>query len=188
MMQSGYSEKKRVIAHRLIKHFSNENCSVGDFLGIQSQFLRYSKMVALTRNIDIEQNPENYFRAWSLRGTMHIHQMDDYGLFVHKNMLSTYINEYWNNAPIEYKRKKRFVDLFLTLIDNGITEKKKIISCMYAEGMSPQEKEYLFNAWGGMPRYLVEKGEIVLTVNNNISYLRAPCSEREKKMKRFKSR
>lgn len=69
-MLIGYNRSEDLInAERLAKHLCDDMCEVSDFLGIQSQFLRYAKMTARTRNIDLDIQSQDYFRAWTLRGT-----------------------------------------------------------------------------------------------------------------------
>lgn len=168
-----------VTAQRLRKHFHWEQMDVSALLGIQSQFLRYAGITARTRGISLDKNPERYFRAWTLRGTLHVHEIEDYGLFLHQGIASRYMTEYWNDASaFSGEQKAKWADEFLGLIAAGTIGKAALIEAMTQNGMTGAEKDYLFNPWGGMPRYLMEQGEILLTTDQNASYMLAPDAGR----------
>ena len=78
--------QKNIVSQHIGSLLCRSDISVTDMLGIQSQFLRYSKWLAKVRGIDIDAEPERYFRAWTLRGTMHILH-DDGGHIAHFNVL-----------------------------------------------------------------------------------------------------
>ena len=59
-------QKDIVLAH-IGSLLCRSDISVTDMLGIQSQFLHYSKWVAKVRGIDMDAEPTKYFRAWTLR-------------------------------------------------------------------------------------------------------------------------
>lgn len=62
--------QKNIVSQHIGSMLCRSNISVTDMLGIQSQFLRYSKWVAKVRGIDMDAEPERYFRAWTLRGSI----------------------------------------------------------------------------------------------------------------------
>ena len=91
---------KTIVSQHIGSMLCRSDISVTDMLGIQSQFLRYSKWVAKVRGIDMDAEPDRYFRAWTLRGTMHIHEMNDYGLYMHEGNHSPYMKEYWEDHSV----------------------------------------------------------------------------------------
>ena len=149
--------------------------SVTHMLGIQSQFLRSSKWVAKVRGIDIDTKPERYFRAWTLRGTMHIHEVSDYDLYMHEGNHSPYMKEYWSDhSVVSLAIKRQAEDRMLGLIEAGVAKRKDIVRSFQESGASKETMDYLFNAWGGLPRILMERGEIIQTVSDELSYAFAP--------------
>ena len=114
-------------------------------LGIQSQFLRYSKWVAKVRGIDIDAEPERYFRAWTLRGTMHIHEVSDYDLYMHEGNHSPYMKEYWDDhSVVSHAIKCQAEDRMLRLIEVGVTKRKDIVRSFQESGASKETMDYLF--------------------------------------------
>ncbi len=163
----------------VLQHIGSSLCrrdiSVADMLGIQSQFLRYSKWVAKVRGIDLDAEPDRYFRAWTLRGTMHIHELSDFSLYMHEGNRSPYMKEYWDDhSVVSHAIKHQAEDLMLRLIDGGVRKRKDIIRSFWESGVSKEATDHLFNAWGGLPRILMERGEIILTVYDELSYAFAP--------------
>lgn len=172
-MTNGYND---IIMMRLSNHgllHNEDRIDLSQLLGIQAQFFSYANYSAKIRGIELETS--DVFRAWTLRGTMHIHNTTDYSVFIHEELLSKYMKEFWNDeSVVTKKRKEFFCDTIIECVKNGISEKKSIISQCYEAGMEEKEKEILFNSWGGIPRYLVETGEIVLQGTREIKYKMAP--------------
>lgn len=102
--------QKDIVSQHIGSMLCRSDISVTDMLGIQSQFLRCSKWAAKVRGIDMDAEPERYFRAWTLRGTMHIHEVSDYALYMHEGNRSPYMKEYWDDHSVvshAIKRKPR---------------------------------------------------------------------------------
>lgn len=62
----------------------------------------------------------------------------------------------------------------LRLIEAGVTKRKDIVKSFQESGASKETMDYLFNAWGGLPRILMERGEIIQTISDELSYTIAP--------------
>ncbi len=168
-------DQKNVVSQRIGNLLCRDNVSVTELLGIQSQVLRYSKWAAKVRGIDVDAEPDRYFRAWTLRGTIHIHEMRDYGLYLHEGSRSPYMKAYWDDASaVSHAVKRRAEDRMLRLIGDGVTRKKDIVAAFRESGASKDTVEYLFHPWGGLPRILMERGEILQTVSDELSYASAP--------------
>ncbi|MBQ9301168.1 MAG: winged helix DNA-binding domain-containing protein [Clostridia bacterium] len=164
-----------IAAQHINRLLCRDAISVGDMLGLQSQFLRYSKYAAKVRGIDLDTDPGKYFRAWTLRGTMHIHALDDYPLYMHAGNRSAYMKEYWDDySVISPESKAKAEDRMLRLIEAGIIKRKDIVRSFLESGTPKATMDYLFNAWGGLPRILMERGEIIQTVSDDLSYAFAP--------------
>lgn len=172
-MKNGYNE---IIMMRLSNHaflHNEDRIGISQLLGLQAQFFSYANYSAKIRGIELETS--DVFKAWTLRGTMHMHDTMDYAVFVHEDLLSKYMKEFWDDESIvKKKRKEFFCDQMIECIKNGISEKKSIINHCYEMGMSECEKEILFNSWGGIPRYLVETGEIIIQGTRETKYRIAP--------------
>lgn len=168
-------EQMHIVSQRIGSLLCRDGRSVRGLLGIQSQFLRHAKWAARLRGVELDAAPENYFRAWTLRGTMHIHALEDYALYLHEGSRSPYMNEYWNRyAGLTAAEKRRAGEHMLRLVADGVTGRKDIISAFQARGASKETVDFLFDAWGGLPRILMEQGEIIQTVSDELSYAIAP--------------
>lgn len=62
----------------------------------------------------------------------------------------------------------------LRLIEAGVAKRKDIVRSFQDSGVAKETMDYLFNAWGGLPRILMERGEIIQTVSDDLSYAFAP--------------
>jgi len=169
------SEFEHFTARRIARLLGRERISVTDFLGIQSQFLRMSKWAAKARGIDLDKAPDRYFRAWTLRGTMHIHAIEDYALAMHEGNRSPYMEAYWSDHSVVSLREKSMAeDQMLRLVEEGVAGRRDILRAFERSGWSAEKLDFLFNAWGGLPRILMERREIVQTIADELSYAVAP--------------
>ena len=167
--------QKTIVSQHVGNLLCRNNLSVAELLGIQSQVLRYSKWAARVRGIDLDAEPDKYFRAWTLRGTIHIHEVSDYGLYLHAGSSSPYMKSYWDDVSVvSQATKRRAEDRMLRLIEGGVTKKKDVVASFRESGASKETMDYLFHPWGGLPRILMERGEIVQTVSDELSYALAP--------------
>ncbi len=167
--------QKTIVSQHIGNLLCRDNIPVTELLGIQSQVLRCSKWAARVRGIDVDAEPDKYFRAWTLRGTMHIHALCDYGLYMHEGSRSPYMKTYWDDASVvSHAVKRRAEDRMLRLIESGVTGKKDVVGSFRESGASKETMDYLFHPWGGLPRILMERGEIVQTVSDDLSYAFAP--------------
>lgn len=144
-------------------------------LGLQSQFLRNAEWAAKLRGISLDRQGERCFRAWTLRGTIHVHDAADYALYLHEGSRSPYLRDYWNDtAAMAMARKERAADRMLSLLTEGVTARREVIERFRMDGASQAELDYLFNPWGGLPRVLMERRQIVQTVSEELCYRPAP--------------
>ncbi len=177
MMKNGYDD---IIKMRLSNHgflHKDDRIELSQLLGIQAQFFTYASYSAKIRHIKL--GIDDVFKAWTLRGTMHIHDISDYSVFIHEDLISPYMKDFWNDEAIVGKRRKSFFcDIIIQCVSNGIGDKKSIIDQCTEMGMTETEKGELFNSWGGLPRFLVETGKIVLQGSSDTKYAIAPCSTR----------
>ena len=168
-------DQRIIVSQHMGNLLCRDGISVADMLGIQSQFLRCAKWAAQVRGMDLEADPGRYFRSWTLRGTMHIHEISDYGLYMHEGNRSSYMEAYWNDhSVISPESKGKAEDRMLRLIGSGVTKRKDIVKAFRESGTPKEAMDYLFNAWGGLPRILMERGEIIQTVSDDLSYAYAP--------------
>lgn len=114
----------------VLRHIGNLLCRsdilATDMLGIQSQFLRYSKWVAKVRGIDMDAEPDRYFRAWTLRGTIHIHEVIDYDLYMHEGNHSPYMKEYWDDHSVVSRAIKRQAEDWMLRLIEAATHQKSL--------------------------------------------------------------
>lgn len=172
-MRNGYDD---IISMRLFNHgllHKEDRIELSQLLGIQAQFFSYANYSAKIRQIELEI--DDVFKAWTLRGTMHVHDIKDCSVFIHDGMMSKYMKEFWEDeSVVTKKRKSYFCDIMIDCINNGVVEKNYIINRCFEMGMTKTEKDILFNSWGGIPRFLVETGELVLQGIRDTKYKIAP--------------
>ena len=177
-MEDGYNEIKAEIYRSRIARDKTEKNIVRNYIGIQSQFYRYAVICCRLHGDDFESNRSSYFRAWTIRGTLHIHHIEDYNLVIYRDMLTPYMHEFWDNEQtVSISEKRYYREIILESLRKESLTKNQLIDLCISNGMTPEKKEYLFNPWGGMPRYLIETGKIILTCNSNASYVLAPEAE-----------
>lgn len=159
---------------RLMESLSRE-VTLQSLMGLQSQFLRNAEWAARMRGISLDRQGNSCFRAWTLRGTMHVHDVADYALYLHEGNRSPYLRDYWDDtAAMSMARKERAADKMLSLLAEGVTARREVIERFRADGASQTELDYLFNPWGGLPRVLMEQRQIVQTVSEELRYRLAP--------------
>lgn len=174
-MQNNHDRAKTAICQDRLQYGYHKDNVVKGFLGIQSQFYRYAAICCKLHGDDFETNRPQYFRAWTIRGTLHIHHMEDYGLFIYRDMLTSYMREFWENETVvSISEKEFYCEIILNALKREILTKSQLIDLCTANGMTSEKKEYLFNPWGGIPRYLIETGKIILTCSDDTSYILAP--------------
>ena len=167
--------RKDELARRRLAGLAEGAVPMTALLGVQSQFLRCARWAAGLRGIDLDRDEAAYFRAWTLRGTIHLHAAADYGLYMHEGNRSPYIRDYWaDDTLLSAGEKERAAERMLRLIESGVTARKDIMEDFRQGGASEAAMDYLFNAWGGLPRVLMERGQIVQTVSEELCYRLAP--------------
>jgi len=177
-MEEGYNFVNEEICIKRLRKFRTENSVVRKFIGIQSQFYRYAMLCCKFRGDDFDLNRKKYFRAWTIRGTMHIHHIEDYNLVIFKNMLTPYMRDFWNNETLlSIREKEFFCEKILEALRKKNLNKKQLVDLCGSYGMTDAKKEYLFNSWGGLPRYLIETGKIILLCSDDNLFQLAPDIE-----------
>lgn len=173
--REGDGMRKDELARRRLAGLAEGAVPMTALLGVQSQFLRCARWAAGLRGIDLDRDEAAYFRAWTLRGTIHLHAAADYGLYMHEGNRSPYIRDYWaDDTLLSAGEKERAAERMLRLIESGVTARKDIMEDFRQGGASEAAMDYLFNAWGGLPRVLMERGQIVQTVSEELCYRLAP--------------
>lgn len=177
-MEDGYNFINEEIYRKRLLTFRTENSIVKNFIGIQSQFYRYAMLCCKLHGDDFDLNSKKYFRAWTIRGTMHIHHIEDYNMVICKDSLTPYMSEFWNDETLlSIREKEFFCEIILESLKKENLNKKQLIDLCVSYGMTPEKKEFLFNPWGGLPRYLIETGKIILLCSNDNLFQLAPNVE-----------
>ncbi|MCM1154361.1 MAG: hypothetical protein NC392_03280 [Roseburia sp.] len=85
------------------------------------------------------------------------------------------MQQFWNDESISsISEKEFFCELILNALNEQYLNKKQLIDLCFLNGMTADKKEYLFNSWGGIPRYLVETGKIIIMCDDHNTYMPAP--------------
>ncbi len=154
---------------------------IRDLCGFQAQFMNNALHALKIRSIlsDSEKLSDGLMKSWTIRGTVHIFAEDDLPLFLHqdrKRFLRP-CDTMASDENITAERKRIFADLIVRKIAEGMDEREALKAECYAAGMTEQEANSIFNAWGGTIRALCENGIICHKVQEKKAFRLCPDFE-----------
>lgn len=177
-MDGGCNIAEDIICNNRIIKYNNISNPVRNFIGIQCQFYRYAKICCDLYGDCFKDSCADYFKAWSIRGTLHLHHMKDYNVVIYKDMVTKYMNDFWNDeTKMTVLEKEYFSKVILEELNKENLSKKKLIDLCMKKGLTDEKKKILFNPWGGLPRYLIETGKIILLADDENTFSLSPKVE-----------
>ncbi|HEM6508664.1 TPA: winged helix DNA-binding domain-containing protein [Streptococcus suis] len=133
--------------------------------GLQAQFQPYVHIGFRNRMTnEAFQNQDwqaSLTRQWSLRRTVHAYLKSEIPLYIHEGRMASvdYLETVsWDGALPQVKKK--FYQVILEALETGPMTREELKILCRAENIGVEEEKQVFNAWGGLLRYMVERGEI----------------------------
>ncbi|HEL2071258.1 TPA: winged helix DNA-binding domain-containing protein [Streptococcus suis] len=133
--------------------------------GLQAQFQPYVHIGFRNRMTadDFHEGSwqEELTRQWSIRRTVHAYLKSEIPLYIHEGRMASvdYLETVsWDGALPQVKKK--FYQVILEALETGPMTREELKILCRAENIGVEEEKQVFNAWGGLLRYMVERGEI----------------------------
>lgn len=133
--------------------------------GLQAQFQPYVH-IGFRNRMTVEDFHEGSWqeeltRQWSIRRTVHAYLKSEIPLYIHEERMASvdYLETVsWDGALPQVKKK--FHQVILEALETGPMTREELKILYRAENIGVEEEKQVFNAWGGLLRYMVERGEI----------------------------
>ncbi|MGV3050514.1 DNA glycosylase AlkZ-like family protein [Streptococcus hyovaginalis] len=136
--------------------------------GLQAQFQPYVHVGFHNRmaNKDFHQTDwqEQLTRQWSIRRTVHAYLKSEIPLYIHEGRMATedFLKQQGQDG-LSPQTKQKFHQIILEALEDGRKDRQFLKDLCRAERLTAEDEKALFNAWGGIFRYMVERGEIYQT-------------------------
>ncbi|MFI3078961.1 DNA glycosylase AlkZ-like family protein [Streptococcus sp. 2021WUSS124] len=133
--------------------------------GLQAQFQPYVHVGFRNRMTaeDFHEGSwqEELTRQWSIRRTVHAYLKSEIPLYIHEGRLaSTDYLKTEGRDGFSPHTKQKYHQLILEALEQGPMTREELKALCRAEKMTQEEEKQVFNAWGGLFRYMVERGEV----------------------------
>ncbi len=150
---------------------ADDRSVVSGMIGLQAQ---YGANALHALNIRANTIPDyaRYVKTWTLRGTLHLHAVDDLPLVLHTGCKTEFGQMAFTSARVDTERSASFRRLVMDALAQGDKTRDELKSLCNAKGLSPAEEDILFHAWGGLFRAMAEHGEIAYTSDGNRMFTR----------------
>ncbi|HEM5166426.1 DNA glycosylase AlkZ-like family protein [Streptococcus suis] len=104
---------------------------------------------------------EELTRQWSIRRTVHAYLKSEIPLYIHEGWLvSTDYLKTEGRDGFSPQTKQKYHQLILEALEQGPMTREDLKVLCRGEKMTQEEEKLVFNAWGGLFRYMVERGEV----------------------------
>ncbi|HEM5423205.1 TPA: winged helix DNA-binding domain-containing protein [Streptococcus suis] len=104
---------------------------------------------------------EELTRQWSIRRTVHGYLKSEIPLYIHEGRLvSTDYLKTEGRDDFSPQTKQKYHQLILEALEQGPMTREDLKVLCRGEKMTQEEEKLVFNAWGGLFRYMVERGEV----------------------------
>lgn len=133
--------------------------------GLQAQFQPYVH-VGFRNRMTVEDFyegswQEDLTRQWSIRRTVHAYLKSEISLYIHEGRLaSTDYLKIEGRDGFSPQTKQKYHQLILEALEQGPMTREDLKVLCRGEKMTQEEEKLVFNAWGGLFRYMVERGEV----------------------------
>ncbi|MEI4328737.1 crosslink repair DNA glycosylase YcaQ family protein [Streptococcus suis] len=133
--------------------------------GLQAQFQPYVHVGFRNRMTaeDFHEGSwqEELTRQWSIRRTVHAYLKSEIPLYIHEGRLvSTEYLKTEGRDGFSPQTKQKYHQLILEALEQGPMTREELKVLCRGEKMTQEEEKLVFNAWGGLFRYMVECGEV----------------------------
>ncbi len=152
---------------------------VSNLVGLQAQY-GGNALHALAIRSNGAFTPQAFVKTWTLRGTLHLHTVNDLPLVLHTGCRTAFGQYFYAEGIVEPARRERFRRLVLDALDARDHTRAELRALCDEAGMTLAEAEILFHPWGGLLRALAERGELAYAPNKDRMVLRlTPFEPRE---------
>lgn len=134
--------------------------------GLQAQFLTNARHGMRIRCDDYDETAaeRELVKTWTVRGTVHIVDPGDLGLYVRPEVYRR--NEwgepcFWNQRPdwaLTPRRQTELSEVILDALADGERTREELKAICWERGMTEAEEGSMFHPWGGGIRQLCERG------------------------------
>ncbi|MCK3904338.1 winged helix DNA-binding domain-containing protein [Streptococcus suis] len=133
--------------------------------GLQAQFQPYVHVGFRNRMTaeDFHEGSwqEELTRQWSIRRTVHAYLKSEIPLYIHEGrMASTDYLQTVGRDDFSPQTKQKYHRIILEALEQAPMTREELKILCRAEKMTQEEEKQVFNAWGGLFRYMVERGEV----------------------------
>lgn len=134
--------------------------------GLQAQFQPYVDVGFETRLSETEFADtawrEKLVRQWSIRGTVHAYLTSEIPLYLYEGMkkFSLPLDQPSRDGTVSAQTKQRFHQILVEALEERSLTREELRQICQKQGMTKEMESFIFNAWGGLLRYMVEAGEI----------------------------
>ncbi|MGU7935532.1 DNA glycosylase AlkZ-like family protein, partial [Streptococcus suis] len=133
--------------------------------GLQAQFQPYVHVGFRNRMTaeDFHEGSwqEELTRQWSIRRTVHAYLKSEIPLYIHEGQLaSTDYLKTEGRDGFSPQTKQKYHQLILEALEQGSMTREDLKALCRGEKMTQEEEKLVFNTWGGLFRYMVERGEV----------------------------
>lgn len=154
-------------------------CSaVRDMLGLQAQFLSNAMHALRIRCDDFSEAEAQalLIKSWTIRGTMHVFLPDDLPLMLHsgREHFLRPCDTMEADERISAERKRHFAKIIVNAVGDGVHDRESLKELCRDAGMTEDEGESVFNAWGGTIRALCENGTLCHLVQGKKTFRLCP--------------
>ena len=159
-------DEKEIIAMRCAAHGLSARKPgqeiVRGLCGLQSQFAMQARHALTIRASDGEAVLEDCVRTWTMRGTMHTILRADAPLYLYDGRTHVLrpCDKMADDERMSAERKRELAEIIREAIRNGEGERETLRQICRVSGMTEDEEQSAFDAWGGLLRAMAENGEI----------------------------
>ncbi len=150
---------------------ADDKSVVSGMIGLQAQY-GANALHALRIRANTQPDYTRYVKTWTLRGTLHLHAVDDLPLVLHTGCKTEFGQMAFMSARVDADRSASLRQLVLDSLAQGDKTRDELKSLCNAKGLSSAEEDVLFHAWGGLFRAMAEHGEIAYTSDANRLFTR----------------
>ena len=130
--------------------------------GLQSQFAMQARHALMIRASDGGAVLADCVRTWTMRGTMHTILREDAPLYLYDGRTHALrpCDKMVDDERMSAARKRELAEIIREAIRNGEGERETLRQICRVSGMTEDEEQSAFDAWGGLLRAMAENGEI----------------------------
>ena len=149
-----------------------------DLLGVQAQFLGHALHALQIRCENFDENTARKIlvKSWTIRGTMHLFDPADLPLLLYEGRprFLRPCDTMEDDGRVSAVRKRCFANVIVESVRSGVGERESLRAACRAAGMTAEEEESVFNAWGGLLRALCENGALCHQVGAKKTFALCP--------------